>query len=410
MPIIITRYTMKKRPISALGSLFLATVMVAESAPQPLYPDAQSFAGMRQLGGKARYEIKDGVITGTSTLDTPNSFMATEKEYGDFELEYEFKVHSLLNSGVQIRSQSRADFNNGRVHGYQIEIDPSSRGWTGGLFEEAKRGWLQNMENQPETRAAFKADDWNHIKVRAVGAHLQTWLNGMPATDTFDAQTQKGFIALQVHNIKQPEQNGTQVQWRDLKITDLGEHTWAPLFDGKTLNGWIASGGGAWSVVEGAISGTSAANEARYGLLVSEKEYGDFTIKAVFRVTQGNSGFYLRGQTGESEGGITGLQAEICADDETGGLYESGGRQWVAQTDKKLMTEKKVYRSGDWNELWVSASGPRVVVHINGTKTADFIDPQPMRLQGKFALQLHGGQDMKVEFRSIEQLVPKKAN
>jgi hypothetical protein len=391
--------------ITMIGSLGL--ILATDKKPVPLLPQADNFTGMKQLGGTARYQVQNGVVTGTSTLGTPNSFMATEKEYGDFELEYEFMIDRRLNSGVQIRSQSRPDYQNGRVHGYQIEIDPSPRGWTGGLYDESRRGWLQNMEGKPEVKTAFKANEWNHVKVRAFGAHLQSWVNGVPATNAYDAQTQKGFVALQVHNIKQPEQNGTQVQWRNLKISDLGEHEWQPLFDGKSLSGWSTAPGAEWKIIDGVLSGTQTASETRSGALVSEAEHADFTLRAVFRQSVGHSAVAFRAMMPPSGEKAAGLRTIITGDDETGGLYNDEQNRALAPTDKKLMQEKKVYRPGEWNELWISAHGPRTVIHVNGILTVDRTDALTPP-KGKITLALPGGEEAKVEYKSIEHLVPKK--
>ena len=105
---------------------------------KPLF-NGKDFSGWKQLNGKAKYSIQGNEIVGTTVFGEPNSFMATEKEYGDFIFEFEFKVDSTMNSGVQFRSESRPDYRNGRVHGYQYEIDPSKRGWTGGIYKEARR-------------------------------------------------------------------------------------------------------------------------------------------------------------------------------------------------------------------------------------------------------------------------------
>ena len=87
----------------------------------------------------------------------------TEQTYGDFILEFEVKCHPDLNSGVQFRSESKPDYNNGRVHGYQCEIDPSDRAWSGGLYDEARRGWLAPLTNNEAGRAAYKKDDWKQV-------------------------------------------------------------------------------------------------------------------------------------------------------------------------------------------------------------------------------------------------------
>ena len=399
------------RAALVLAGLSTLCRMVGAESPgdpwQPLFTNPDVATGFRQLGGKAVYELKDGVLTGTSVAAEPNSFLATTKEYGDFQLTYEFKVDPRLNSGVQIRSHSRTDFKNGQVHGYQAEIDPSDRAWTAGIYEEGRRGWLQNLTANEAARKAFKQGDWNTVRIRAVGDSIRTWLNGVPAADLRDAGETAGFIAFQVHGVGQEaDKVGTQVQWRQIALQDLGRHEWKPLFDGSSLNGWTATPGGQWEVKDGAIRGTSPASDPRHGLLLSDAMHGDFTMRLKFKVTKGNSGVYFRAQRVDDPVTVHGFQAEVCENDDTGGLYETGGRAWVAQPDKAWMAQEKVNRPGEWNEMWVSSHGARTVVHVNGRQTADFVDPSPTRENGLFGLQLHGGQDMEVEYKDLALLVP----
>jgi hypothetical protein len=157
--------------MSLVSSAIGAAVVAADPEFRPLF-DGKSFDGWTQHGGKAQYTLEDGMVVGTSVPNTPNSFLCTDKEYGDFELELEFKVHPDLNSGVQIRSQVFAEpkevtlpdgkggektykFAADRVHGYQVEIDPKARAWSGGIYDEGRRGWLNNLENNEPARKAF---------------------------------------------------------------------------------------------------------------------------------------------------------------------------------------------------------------------------------------------------------------
>ncbi len=198
---------------------------------RPMFND-DTFEGWVRLGGKAKYEINDGIVTGTCVAGEPNSFMATGMDYSNFELELEFKVHPKMNSGVQIRSQCFANKTSfkpadgkvkhipaGRVHGYQVEIDPSDRRWSGGIYDEARRAWINNLENNDAAREAFVPDDWNHYRIKCDGDHIQTWINGVAAADLIDDATAAGFIALQVHGaFRKKEMIGTTVQWRNIRI------------------------------------------------------------------------------------------------------------------------------------------------------------------------------------------------
>ena len=247
------------------------------------------------------------------------------------------------------------------------------------------------------------------MRIEAVGDGIRTWLNGVPAADLRDAMDQTGFIALQVHGVgNDAGKIGTQVQWRNLVIRDLGRHEWKPIFDGKTLEGWKPMPGGQWEVRDGAIHGTSPASEARHGMLIHDSPQSDFTARFKFKVTKGNSGFYFRSEVADGRETVRGFQAEVCENTDTGGLYETGGRGWVVQPDKAKMEKDKTYRPGEWNEMWVSAHGSRLVVHVNGRKTAEVTDSKQTRSSGILGLQLHGGQEMDVEFKEIALLVPAK--
>jgi hypothetical protein len=181
--------------------------------------DGKTLNGWVQHGGKARYHIEDGVIVGTSVPHTPNSFLCTRKTYSDFILELDFKVDLGLNSGVQIRSQSLREYKNGRVHGYQVEIDPSERAWSGGIYDEGRRGWLNDLKNNEAARKAFKNGQWSHFRIEAIGDSIKTWVNGVPAADLVDSMTPTGFIALQVHSTQ--SEKPLCVRWRNIRIQDL---------------------------------------------------------------------------------------------------------------------------------------------------------------------------------------------
>ena len=181
--------------------------------------NGKDLTGWVQRGGKANYQADNGTILGATALKTPNSFLCTERTYANFILEMDFKVDSKLNSGVQIRSLSYPEYQNGRVHGYQVEIDPSDRAWTGGIYDEGRRGWLNNLKNNPAARKAFKKGQWNHFRIEAIGSHLKTWINGTPAADLEDSMTPAGFIGLQVHSTKMKDP--LRVRWKNIRIKEL---------------------------------------------------------------------------------------------------------------------------------------------------------------------------------------------
>jgi hypothetical protein len=179
------------------------------------------------IGGHAHFEIKDNIIKGTTTLNTPNSFLVSDKAYADFEMNVDVWIDTLLNSGIQIRSNSYPTYKNGVFHGYQIEIDPSPRAWSGGLYDESRRGWLHNLEGNPHTQKAFKKHQWNHYKIIAIGNQIKVWINDILITDFVDNRTRSGYIGLQVHSIGNDEsKNIRSVLWKNLTIKDLGNTLW----------------------------------------------------------------------------------------------------------------------------------------------------------------------------------------
>jgi hypothetical protein len=111
--------------------------------------------------------------------------------YTDFVLELEFLVEPGMNSGIQIRSHSFEHFKDYRVHGYQVEIDTSDRAWSGGIYDEARRGWLYPLKDRPEAQKAFKQNQWNHYRIEAIGDRIKTWVNGVPAADLQDDTPRK---------------------------------------------------------------------------------------------------------------------------------------------------------------------------------------------------------------------------
>ena len=171
------------------------------------------------------------------------------------------------------------------------------------------------------------------------------------------------------------------------------------LFDGKTLKGWLASPGGKWEVKDGVLLGTSQKADKRHGILFSEKEYTNFILRAKFRVLLGNSGFYFRAENRNTPIRAYGFQAEIDRTQNTGGLYETGGRAWVARPDQKAI-KQRMYQPGEWSDLEIKAVGKDVFVRINGILSTE-LKNDPGRTKGFFGLQLHGGQDMHVEYKNI---------
>ena len=215
-----------------VGVMLAGCAGVVSAHRQVALFNGRDLTGWVQHGGKARYDVENGEIVGRSVPNTANSFLCTARDYTNFVLELEFKVATNLNSGVQIRSQVFSEAKDvvaggktnripaGRVHGYQIEIDPSPRAWSGGIYDEGRRGWLANLTNNVPARKAFKQGEWNAFKVECRGPQIRTWINGVAAAELRDGLTPAGFIALQVHGVG-ARTEPLVVRWRNLFIREL---------------------------------------------------------------------------------------------------------------------------------------------------------------------------------------------
>lgn len=381
--------------------------------------NGKDLAGWVQRGGIAKYTIEDGAIVGTSTAKTPNSFLCTSRDYGDFILEYEFKVDPRLNSGVQIRSQSfpkptelvwegkKITIPADRVHGYQIEIDPDpkkDRWWAAGIFDEARRSWLypgalggDGKTFGDQGRKIFKQDDWNKVRVEAIGSSLKTTLNGTPCAAIVDTMTPSGFIALQVHSINDKSVEGSQVRWRNLRIQEVAapaqntltsEETaagWKLLWDGKTSDGWRSAKGpdfpkSGWKIEGGelVIHETGGAESAAAGDIISKAKFSDFELRVDFKITPGaNSGIkiFVDPEINKGPGSAIGPEFQVLDDDRhpDAKLGRDGNRTIGSLYD--MMTapaNKRVYPPGCWNTAHILSEGKKVTFTLNGVKTVEF--------------------------------------
>lgn len=447
----------RKHLLTLAGLLFISlpsTLQAQNQKWQNLF-NGKDLKGWKQLNGQAKYEVINGEIVGTTVSNTPNSFLATTKNYGDFILELELKVDNSMNSGVQIRSESNAAYQNGRVHGYQVEVDPSDRKFSGGIYDEARRGWLYPLDINPTGQQAFKNKQWNKYRVECIGNSIRTWINGVPTANVVDALTPAGFIALQVHAIGKDDQPGKQIHWRNIRIqtaqlkpskaddiyvVNLVPNTVTPqekaegyslLWDGKTTKGWRGAykttfPESGWVIKDGELSvqKSNGAESTNGGDIVTEKQYGAFEMKFDFKLTAGaNSGVkYFVTLTEGNKGSAIGPEYQILDDERhpDAKLGKNGNRTLGSLYD--LITSKKIPNAqrkiGEWNsglirvypdnkiQYWLN--GYKILEYVRGS--AEFLTLVAdskykdwknfgMAPNGHILLQDHGDQ---VFFRSIK--------
>ena len=201
--------------------------------------DGKSLEGWSVHSGFAKYEAEDGAIVGTAVKGSPNSFLCTKKEYGDFILEFEVKCDPKLNSGVQFRSQiapkdlvfifadkegkpQKRGLPADRVYGYQTEIATQESGSSGGIYDEARRGFfIAAVAPDSPASKAFKDNQWNKYRIECRGDSIKTSINGIPCVDFRDAMTARGTIGLQVHGLGAKDFHPYQVRWRNIRIQEL---------------------------------------------------------------------------------------------------------------------------------------------------------------------------------------------
>ena len=385
--------------------VWIASCLVPISQAQEWKPlvEGDDLSQWRTLGGNATFTASSGEITGTTVAKTPNTFLATQKSYDDFALRVELWVDPDINSGIQIRSESREDYLNGLVHGYQVEIDPSARAWSGGIYDEGRRGWLYPLSVNEDCRTAFNPLGWNHYYVEAIGHSLRTWVNDVPCAALYDDMTSSGFIALQVHSVPDSSLAGRNVRWRNIRIMEEGvkPRPWTSnyvvnlvpnslseqeinqgftlLFDGNSTEGWRGAGRETfpekgWKIVNRILMVESSGGaEAAYGGdIVTVDEYSTFEFSLDFKLTEGaNSGIkYFITESYGSDASAIGLEYQLLDDDEHPDAAQgAAGNRTLGSLYDLIPADKgkTVNKPGQWNRARIVVSGTRIDERVTGS-------------------------------------------
>jgi hypothetical protein len=444
-------------------ALAVLVVVAGESFAgfEPLF-NGEDLSGWTQRGGdpehRGTFHVEDGAIVGTYVAGTSNTFLTTDRWFGDFVLEFEFFVVPGVNSGVQFRSQT-IDHEN-HVAGYQFEIDPSTRAWTAGIYHEGGRqGWMYPVEYNPPARELLRVGAWNAGRIECVGNSLRTWLNGAPVAHVIDEHLAEGFVGLQVHGLPDgSEAAGRTVRWRNIRIDTTpapappeqglyvrsylanalhpveAQAGWALLFEGTDTSAWRGTDGtelpNAWRAGAGMliVEGGGKTPRPRRADLVTRETFGAFELQLDFVVTPGgNSGIkYLVTDYG-SDGAPSylGLEYQIL-DDRKHPDAKKGvcGNRTMASLYDLIPSKRKVHgrtvprKVDDWNHARIVCRADGTVEHwLNGFRVVEYTRGSPayaglveqskykglasfgLAPEGHILLQDHGDE---VHFRSIK--------
>ena len=376
--------------------------------------DGKTLNGWKKGAGDAEYKVENGAIVGTTVVAPSNSFLVTENEFDNFVLELEAKIDDTTsNSGIQLRSHVDPAGNNGKgkVYGYQYELDPSSRRWTAGIYDEGRRDWLYPLSLDHAAQDAFKLGEYNKIKVECFGNTIRTWINGKPAAMLVDTVDKKGFIGLQVHAVSKPEEAGKRIYFKSIRLMPITKPSadfptsvyvvntipnnlsnyekkngWKLLFDGKASKGWIGAykdhfPDSGWKVESGLLTVlASAGNEGGVGGdIVTTDQFSAFDLSFDFKMSSGaNSGVkYFVTLKEHNTGSAIGLEYQILDDNvhPDAKLGREGDRTLASLYDliPAQKQERFIHPIGQWNNGRIIVSRNNHVEHyLNGVKVLEY--------------------------------------
>jgi hypothetical protein len=320
-------------------------------------------------------------------------------------------LNSDINSGVQFRSIHDPGIKNGVVHGYQFELDPSDRKWTGGIYDEQRRGWLYPLSLNTQGQKAYKKDDYNKARIECIGNNIKTWINEEPVACLVDDMTSKGIIALQVHSISNPKDAGKEIKWRNIRIktSDLShkekhnayvvnlipntltdqekEQGWQLLWDGETTNGWRGAHKTkfpekGWEIIDGVLQviESGGGESINGGDIVTEKEFSSFDLQLQFKLTEGaNSGikYFVTEKEASKNASAIGLEYQLLDDEKhpDAKMGKEGNRTLASLYDLKPSKKENRFLKpiGEWNLARLVVHPDNTVEHwLNGIKVLEY--------------------------------------
>lgn len=369
----------------------------------------------RKIGGKSNFTVSNHVITGEVKRNTPATYLVTKKRYRDFILEFEVYFDTLVNSGVLIRSNIEKDEQKG-LYGYQIEIDPASLGYSGGIYEQNRRGWLYPLSRNNQARSAIKIAQWNKYHIEAIGNTINTWVNGIHCARLVDDRVTEGLIGLQIPDISNnPDLEGAQIKWKNIKIltSDFGMNQWNKsltvpeisylpneltnwekrngfrlLWDGKSTKGWKGMKSDEfpdkrWKIENGELKvlPENPDPSITYSDIVTIDKFRNFELELEFKITKGaNSGIkYFVNRL--PNGDLIGCEYQIIDDKEipnskigVNGTHKLGSLYALVPPENIFVKEKKELFKGvdTWNKVRILSVNGKVEHWLNNEKIVEY--------------------------------------
>lgn len=370
--------------------------------------DGKSLKGWTQFTGTGLFTVENDMIVGSTVKDSPNSFLVYDQHYSeDFVLEMETMMSDAnTNTGVQFRSNFDPKGNKGQglIYGYQLDIDPTERNWSGGIYDEGRREWLYPVSHNPKAQRLFTTNAFHKIRIECIGNTIKTWLDGNPVSYVRDTiRSNEGLIALQVHNVPKPENAGTKIYWKNIRIqtkhikpqpfpkgiymmnlqaNQLEDYEkksgWKLLFDGTTTKEWLAKDQNkytnkGWKIKDGVLKTlpNSGQESNLWNDIISKKAYSAFDLSFDFKLTKGaDSGFnYFVDQNRGS-----GLEYQLI-DDQENPDAKNANHSLASLYDliKAEKTARFVRLPNKWNHARIIVHPNRHIEHyLNGIKVLEY--------------------------------------
>jgi hypothetical protein len=377
--------------------------------------DGKTLDGWRDFKGEgvtAPWKAEKGTLTSLGQGSDSTGYIVTGKQYENFIITFDWKISEAGNSGLLYHVVERPEYKVPYVTGPEYQIIDDI-GFPDKLEEWQKAGADYAMYVADTNKKVIKrAGAWNTSKIVFDNGHAEYWLNGEKLLE-FEAWTddwfarksggkwdfapeyglsRSGHFAVQDH--------GSRVWFKNMKLKELPRKPKQEiLFNGKDLTGWDVYGTEMWYVEDGELVCESGPDK-EYGYLGTRKYYDDFDLSIDFKQSaNGNSGIFIRSYIRKGVN-ISGWQVEVAPPGhDSGGIYESYGRGWIAQIPDE---KEKILKMGEWNTMRIKVVGDNITTWLNGVTMTELTDQKIGQGKGRIMLQIHSGGGIKVRWKNIE--------